>query len=231
MQENDTFGEHEQLNMKNPDNESGSYTKGKHIAFSELEQLDLKDPENLCIFNVSGFNTKQKRRIMQYIKYRGWYSFGCNSDLYPIKSKIYICKKCGKKFGSKDFEQDFGTTTGAYYGSYIKCWHDDGDLDDERISLYYYGYEDDKDGELDFKILNRYNSIVATPICIPNYNATGKKSVKSLEMALNCIPVTVHQVKFADSKDKLHGSMKINEIMEAIGKRLPSEQEKAEVSL
>ena len=180
-------------------------------SFNKLEQLDFKDTENLYIFNVSDLNGKQKRRIMEYIKYKGLYSFNCNCESFPIKEKMYLCKGCGSKYSNNDFEPDFGWFTDSYMGSYLKCWHDD----EEDPSVYYMGDENDDD-DLDFKIMNMYNSIIATPLYIPNHNGCGNKSEKTLHMAIDCIPIHIDVMKFIDIFSKISGSKKTYDNLEYI---------------
>jgi hypothetical protein len=118
-------------------------------------------------------------------------------------------------YTDNDLRQDFGWYTGSYIGTYIKCMHvDDND------SLYYYGDENDPDEVLEFTIMNRYNSIIATPLKIPHYNSVGKRSEKKLRMALDCFLVNVDVIDFLEVKDKIYGSKKVSEIMLAIEKHV-----------
>lgn len=76
-------------------------------TFNKLEQIDFNKQDDLVIFDVSSLNKKQKRRVMQYIEYRGCYSFNCNYEKFKINDKVYMCKICNTKFTDNDFKNHF----------------------------------------------------------------------------------------------------------------------------
>jgi hypothetical protein len=181
----------------------------QNLKFDDLEKINFKDISKVWIFNVTKLNTKQKRRITEYIAYKQCYSFNCNFDLFPIKEKIYVCKKCNKKYTYKDF-------TWEYNDCFLKCQHYDPNKDPEfRFSSSIY-YEDDEEWgktDCDFYKFNHYNAIVMSAIKINN-NKAATISATRLRLAINTIPdIEIYSDQLVNIQNMFSGSNKIYKII------------------